>query len=161
MLLIVVVVVLLCFAVVLLVGAPYVPTLDLQQKRALDMLALRPGDHLLELGCGDGRVLRAAARRGIRATGYELNPILWLVAWLLSWRYRDVVTVRYGNFWATPWPPADGIYVFLLDRFMEKLHKKVIQEYRGKKVKIVSYAFQIPGEKVVKEAHGLYLYEYR
>lgn len=161
MLIVVIVVALICFAGVLLVGAPYVPTLRQTQTQALQLLDLRPGQHLLELGCGDGRVLRAAARQGIRATGYELNPILWGVAVVTTWQYRHLVTVRWGNFWAVDWPTVDGIYVFLQDRFMGQLHKKIVQQYGGKKVKIVSYAFQIPNKKATKMAHGLYLYEYR
>lgn len=159
--LIVIFVLLACFAGVLLVGAPYVPTLGSTQKTALSMLGLRPGQHMLELGCGDGRVLVAAAKMGIRATGYELNPLLWLVATVLTWRYRRFVRVRLGSFWSAQWPEADGIYVFLQDRFMEKLHNKIVQQYAGKNINVVSYAFKIPGQKVVKEYKALYLYVYK
>ena len=69
-------VILLCFSGVLLVGAPYLPTLTPQVAAALELAALRPGETLLELGCGDGKVLIAAAQQGYRAVGYELNPIL-------------------------------------------------------------------------------------
>ena len=35
-------------------------------ERALDLAELGPGDRFVDLGCGDGRVLVAAARRGAR-----------------------------------------------------------------------------------------------
>jgi len=38
----------------------------------LDLAECRAGDVVYDLGCGDGRVLVAAARRGARAVGYEL-----------------------------------------------------------------------------------------
>ncbi len=160
MLLILFTLVVLAFGIVLLYGAPYVPTLKSQQVAALKLLNLKQGQTMLELGCGDGRVLRAAAKQGIRGVGYELNPIMYVVAVLVTWRYRKLVSIRFGNFWQGTWPPADGIYVFLLDRFMEKLHKKITQEYLGKKVKVVSYTFKIPQQTPVKTETGLYLYEY-
>jgi SAM-dependent methyltransferase len=161
MLLIVITLILLCFAVVLLFGAPYVPTLKTQQQLALKLLDLKKGQTLLEPGCGDGRVLRAAAKQGIRGVGYELNPIMFVVAKLVTFRYRRLVTIQYGDFWAAQWPAADGIYVFLLDKYMAKLDKKIIQTYSGKKVKVVSYAFKIPHRTPVKTDTSLYLYDYK
>lgn len=154
-----VVAVVLLFGFVLLFGAPYLPTLKARTTEALDMLALKPGQTLLELGCGDGRVLRAAAERGITAIGYELNPLLVVYARLRSVRYGRRVQVKWGNYWHKSWPQTDGIYVFLLDRFMAKLDKKITQEI-SRDVKVVSFAFKIPNKRPSKELHGLVLYEY-
>ena len=144
----------LLFGAVIIFGAPYLPTMGAQSAAALDLLALKPGQTLLELGCGDGRVLKAAAKRGIRSIGYELNPLLVLVARLHTWRYRQLVSVRWGNYWLADWPRANGIFVFLLDRYMKKLNKSITQKYKGKKVKLVSVAFQIPDKKPAKVVRG-------
>lgn len=149
-----------CFGFVLLFGAPYLPTLSAQQIRALELLNLKKGQTLLELGSGDGRMLRAAARRGIKVVGYELNPILFIISWLLCLPYRRLVKVRFANFWAVNWPKADGIYVFLLDRYMQKLDKKITGQYKGKKIILVSYTFKIPNKTPTKKDGGLSLYEY-
>ena len=45
---------------------------------------------LLELGCGDGKILKLAAATGVYAVGIELNPILVLIARLRTWRRRLV-----------------------------------------------------------------------
>ncbi len=150
------------FGSVVFFGAPYLPTLDKQTQEALDMLDLKKGQRLLELGSGDGRVLLAAARRGIYSTGYELNPVLVVVSKVMTWRYRKFISVRWANFWTTEWPEADGIYVFLLQKYMKKLDTKVVQEI-GKtgKVRLVAYAFTIPRRKPKKQIGGLSLYEYR
>lgn len=156
-LLLVVFLLVIVFGSVLLFGAPYLPTLEKQRKTALDLLELKPGQTLVELGSGDGRMLVAAANQGIRSIGYELNPLLVVYSWLITRRYKDLVTIRWGNFWNVKLPECDGIYVFLLDRFMSKLYKKITQEISGS-VKLVSFAFKIPEIKHKTEKSGLYLY---
>jgi SAM-dependent methyltransferase len=41
---------------------------------ALELLDLRPGRTMVELGCGSGWMTRFAARHGIRAEGYDISP---------------------------------------------------------------------------------------
>lgn len=47
---------------------------DFARRAVLDALALEPGDHLLELGCGGGLLLREATTVGARATGIDHSP---------------------------------------------------------------------------------------
>src|SRR5688572_8635664 len=53
---------------------------ELQQlptyEEALRRLAIEPGQQLLEVGCGSGVFLRAAADRGVRPTGLDAAPAL-------------------------------------------------------------------------------------
>lgn len=149
-----------CFAGVVMFGAPYLPTLSKPKEKALDMLELKKGHTLLELGSGDGRVLNAAARRGLNAVGIELNPILVLVSRLVTFRYRKQVRIVWGNFWRKDWPAADGIFVFLIDKYMSKLDK-TIKVKKARPVRLVSFAFAIPGKKPLKEKDGVFLYEYK
>lgn len=155
---------LLLFSFVILFGAPYLPTQKQQIRVALDLLDLKKGQTLLELGCGDGRVLKAAAKRGVRAVGFELNPVLVIAAKLYTRPYRELVEVRWGNYWRADWPEADGVYVFLLDRYMDKLdqrikhHKKL---WNKKHLKLASYTFKIPNKQPAKKSAGVFLYEYK
>lgn len=158
-LVIIAVLVVVCFTGVLLAGAPYLPTLKPQVKTALELANLQPGQTLLELGCGDGRVLLAAARQGINAVGYELNPLLALLAWARTRRYRRQIRVVWGDFWRANWPPADVIFTFLLPRYMAKLDKKCLR-HPHKPVRLLSFAFAIPGKKPSHRKNGLYVYDY-
>lgn len=146
------------FTVGVVFGAPYLPTLNEQRQIALDMLELKPGQTLYDLGCGDGRMLRSAAQAGFKAVGYELSPILYVVAKIVNWRYRKQVKVILGNYWAADWAPADGIFVFLMDRYMGRFDKKVKQ--LGKPIKVASYTFKVPGKKPVRTKKAVYLYQY-
>jgi SAM-dependent methyltransferase len=156
----IVVILAVCFGGVLLVGAPYLPTLQPQVEAALKLADMKPGDRIIELGCGDGKVLVAAARAGYHATGYELNPILAVIAWARTRRYGSRVHVVCGDFWRAEWPEAEAIFTFLLPRFMKKLDKKVIQ-YKHKPVKLVSFAFMVPGREADENRQGVLLYRYR
>jgi hypothetical protein len=77
------------------------PTLSKQKAAALEMLGLKEGETLLELGSGDGRVMLAAAARGLKVTGIELNPLLVLVSLYVTRRYRQQVRVIWGTYWAS------------------------------------------------------------
>jgi len=151
--------VILAFSGVLLFGAPYLPTLKKQQQEALDLLSLKPGQLLIELGSGDGRILKEAAHRGVRAIGYEINPFLVIYSKINCFRQRKLVKTHWRNFWNISISPADGVYTFLLDRYMLKLDKKIISEME-KPLNLVSYCFKLPGRKSIKKQSGLLLYHF-
>lgn len=143
-----------------LFGPPYVPTLKKQRQKALDMLALKPGQVLYDLGCGDGSLLKDAAGRGLRAVGYEINPILAAIAWLRTRRYGSRVKIIRGNFWKADLSEADGIFAFLTSHYMRKMDR-LVGERAKKPVRLVSYGFEIPGKKPAASKAALFLYIYR
>lgn len=148
--------VIVAFGAVLLRGAPYLPTLEPQAKAALELLDLQPGQTLLELGSGDGKVLVLAARAGLNVVGIELNPFLVAVSWLRTWRYRKQVRIIWGDFWRVQWPECDGVFTFLLNRFMPKLDARM----QTVKKPLVSFAFKIPSREADAEQSGVFLYRY-
>jgi SAM-dependent methyltransferase len=148
------------FGFVLLYGAPYLPTQRKQAAAALDLMGLKKGQTLYEFGCGDGRVLKLAAARGLHGVGYELNPLLVLIARLHTWKYRKTVRIIWGSFWRADISGADGIFVFLLDKFMPRLDRKIKSE-AGKALPLASYTFKIPGKKEAEYRDGVYLYRYK
>lgn len=148
------------FLFVVFYGAPFLPTRHSRIDEAIMLLDLRPGQVLLELGSGDGRVLRAAARKGIRSVGYELNPLLVIYSRLLNLRYGHLIQVELANYWNLKLPDCDAIYVFLLNPYMAKLDKKISQEIT-KPVKVLSFAFPFPDRKPIQESNGLMLYSFK
>jgi cyclopropane-fatty-acyl-phospholipid synthase len=58
-------------------GEPDRPYAEAQARQAhvlLDRAGCRPGTRLLDIGCGHGRILRAAQARGAVATGITVSP---------------------------------------------------------------------------------------
>lgn len=157
---IIIVILVASFGGVIIFGAPYVPTMKAQTEQALDLSGLRRGQSLIELGSGDGRVALAAARRGYQVVGYELNPILVLVSLVVTWRYRDLVSIRWANFLKADWPEARAVFIFGLDKLMPKIDRKLSREAQ-KPVRLVSYAFKVPGRQQSETSGALLAYDYR
>ena len=159
--LVIVLAVSLLFGFVVFFGPPYLPTLRGNMNAALDLLELKPGQTMLDLGSGDGRVLVAAAKRGITVVGIELSPVLCVISWLRTRRYRKRVRIIWGNYFMATWPPADAIFTFMIPRQMPNLDRH-IEQWRGKKaVRLASFAFAVPGKRVVATRKGVFLYEYK
>lgn len=150
------------FAFVVFFGAPYVPVRRRDVKKAFDELYLiAKSDVLVDLGSGDGRVLREASSRGARAIGIELNPILVAIGRWLS-RGDKNVTVQWGNLKRTRFPDnATVIYLFATSRdsvpFMRKIEHEVARLNRP--LYVLSYGFSLPGHKPLKRNELHFLYE--
>lgn len=149
-----------CFGLVLLAGAPYVPTKTAELQAGLRAITSRHGKSnglFVDLGCGDGKVLLAAAQAGWEVVGYELNPLLWAVA---RWRLRHYQAHVYlRNFWRADLRSADIVYVFLIGHFMRRLeHKAATELHPGSW--LISNSFELPHHRAHKQIGPLWLYKF-
>jgi len=152
----------LLFGLTVMRGSPYVPTHKRSVKAALDMLNLNPGDVIVDLGSGDGVFLQEAARRGLRVYGYEINPILCVVAWLRCRRQRKLVTILWRDFWLSELPPdTKAVFVFLNGVFMKRLESKLraAAVKRSTDIFVASYGFKLPGYEPIRAERGVILYK--
>ena len=146
-----------------LIGAPYAPTKIIPVRKAFQLLHLDKEDTVIDLGVGDGKILLEAARHGAKAIGYELSPIMFIVAWLRFFGNKNIA-LRYGNFFKQPIDEATIIFVFLMPKHMEQL-RRFVAKRRGPKLQyVISYAFAIKSAtplNVIKEPKcaPLYIYE--
>lgn len=140
-------------------GAPFVPTGRRTIEVMLNLTQLAPGQRLLDVGSGDGRIVVAAAKRGARAHGVELNP--WLV-WWARWRAKfsgvgGRATFTCANLWTTDCSPYEVITLYGLGPMMRKLEEKLQREL-APGARVVSHAFRFPTWQPVRSEHGVYLY---
>ena len=148
------------YGAVIAFGAPFLPTLKAQRKEALDLLDLKPGQTLVDLGSGDGIMLVLAAKRGLKAEGYEINPFLFLYSWLRTRRYGRQVKIHLKSFWRADLSQADGVFVFLITHYMKRLDRLLSNRQGSKPLKVVSNSFAIPGRTHSKKPGAMYLYQY-
>jgi SAM-dependent methyltransferase len=124
-------------------GALYVSTPRRRIRAVLDSLPISPGQVLIDLGCGDGRMLRAARKRcRVRAIGYEINPMAYLKARFLCFGHG--VEIRRRNFWNDAIEGADVVFCYLFPDVMGKLSQKLRAEGKPGAV-VISFNFPIPG----------------
>ncbi|HET8884146.1 MAG TPA: methyltransferase domain-containing protein [Candidatus Saccharimonadales bacterium] len=152
----------LIFGFVVFRGAPYVPSRKRHLTRAFkELYPLGSNDVLVDIGSGDGIVLREAAKRGATAIGYELNPILVIISRLLS-RKQSLVRVHLADFWSVSLPAETTVvYVFGESRDIVKMARKVADEAARlqKPLAFISYGFAVPGLTPVKTDGAYYLYQ--
>jgi SAM-dependent methyltransferase len=141
-------------------GAPYVPSTMNRVHRMLKLAEVGPEDLVYDLGCGDGRILVAAARRyGARAVGIELDPLryLWCQSLITVLGLRDRVRIIYGDFYFQDLSPADVVTCYLLQSTNTKLEGKFTQELKPG-TRVVSNYFDFPGLYKVRQDGKASLY---
>ena len=109
----------------------------------LDLLPATPC-HVLDLGCGDGRLLRrlARARPDCDFLGIEHAPLPFLWAWLAALGLRNC-RIRRGDFWRRPLGLFDVVYAFLSPAPMPRLWTKASAELRPGAL-LISNSFDVP-----------------
>lgn len=135
---------------VVFVGPPYVPTLKRDMEVVFSALKLGKNNHLVDLGAGDGRVLKLAAEKGARVSGVEINPFLVLIAhWRLR-RYKG--SVMLGNMWRYRLPDTTThVFAFSAEVFLNKLEKYLVSERtHTNQFWLLCYGFQLKGRKPEK-----------
>ncbi len=134
----------------LFAGAPYIPVRKKDIEDAMSLARIKPGEHMADLGCGDGRILRGALARGAQVVGYEISPILARISRFRIRHFKDRATVLQKNFFHADLSQFDVICVFQLMRLMPRLEEQLNRQAKPG-VRVVSFAFDMPGWKLVEQ----------
>jgi precorrin-6B methylase 2 len=144
-------------------GAPWARTSLEKVDRMLQLADVQPGETVVDLGAGDGRiVIRAARRFGARAIGVEVDPLRWWIANLAirALGLRGRARVVRGNMFAYDLGEADVVTLYLLQGTNQQLRPHLEEGLRPG-ARVVSHAFPVEGwtPLVVDREQRLYLYE--
>ena len=122
---------------------PFVPTPPEVVEKMLQMAEVKAGDYVIDLGCGDGRIAIAAAKRGAKALGVDIDPR----------RIEDAnenatkegmtgkVAFRRQNLFETEIDQANVITMYLLTTVNLKLRPRLLELKPG--TRVVSHAFEL------------------
>lgn len=115
---------------------PYVTTPDSVTAAMLELAAVKAGDHVIDLGSGDGRIVIAAARRGATALGVEIDPRL--VAESLANAKRAGVADRARfmeqDLFKTDLAPATVVTMYLLPEVNLRLRPAILALRPGTRI---------------------------
>lgn len=150
----------------LTLDALWQPTDRVTVRRILLLGEVKPDEHVVDLGCGDGRIVVAAAREfGARSTGVEIDPlrVLWARIWAWLAGVSDSVRIVRANMYAFDVSDADVVILFLSATSNFKLQER-LRRTLSDHARVVSYYHPIWGWEpdVVGEArdgYPIYVYQ--
>lgn len=165
---------LICFIVIIKffesyrLDAPFIGTEKCIINEIVSSFGLSEKNVLMDLGCGDGRILRHAVAqvKGILAIGIE--DAIWPF-FLAKFRSRNFkqIQIKKSNIFDADIHNATHIYVYLYPDCLNKLEEKFIKEC-NEGVRIISCDFKIKnlklidtvvlGNKLSKYSHKLFIY---
>jgi len=124
---------------------PYVSTPDQVVGAMLDMARVGPSDVLYDLGCGDGRLVIAAARdHGARGVGVDIDPARIAEASAAARRagVSGRVSFAVRDIFETDFSAASVVAVYLTPELNAKLKPRFLAELK-------------PGSRVVSHEFGV------
>ncbi len=129
---------------------PWVPTSRIVIELLLDTLSVGPEDVVLDLGCGDGRLLIAAAKRGAIGICIEIDRVMCniteIAATIAGVRHRIKVLCR--DFFSVNLrevePRPSIVYAYLFSSILSELAPKLEDELEPGTI-IVTLDFAIRG----------------
>lgn len=144
-------------------GAPWAPTSIRTTRKMLEMANLKPGEKLVDLGAGDGRIVIVAARSfRARAVGVEIDPLRCLIANLLIsvFRLQDSAHVYHGDMFKFDFSDADVVSMYLLQGTNQRLKPKLAAQLKPG-ARVVSHTFSFIGwsPAAIDDKRGIFLYE--
>ncbi len=133
----------------------YVPTTHELVNRMLQMANVGPGDVVYDLGCGDGRIVIAAARQfGARGVGIDLDPKLIRVARANARAagVEHLVRFEVGDLFQADVREASVVMLYLLPSMNRKLQPKLLAEL-APGTRIITHDFGFGPEWPAEETH--------
>ena len=124
---------------------PYVPTPKEVVAEMLRLAVIKPGDLLYDLGCGDGRIVIAAAKTyGIRAVGIDIDPVRVSESEANAAEAGVTGKVKFINkdLFESDFSDASVITMYLLTSVNLRLRPKLLAELRPG-TRLISHRFEM------------------
>jgi ubiquinone/menaquinone biosynthesis C-methylase UbiE len=150
--------------------APYVGSPEHAVDKMLEIANLKPGETLYDLGCGDGRILIAAASKyKAKGVGIEISDHLARTAAerVKKAGLQSDVKIIHGDFMKTDLSGANVVTLYLATAANDTLRPN-LERYLKPMTRVVSYDYPIPGWKPIETSetegrtsavHTIYLYQ--
>lgn len=140
-------------------GAPFVPTGRKERDIILRLGKFNKKDVVVDLGCGDGRVIRDIAISGVKqAIGYEYSFPTYLFALWRKFLARTKEKIVFADFWKQDFSGVNKIVCFLLTDSMRKFEKEIWPNLKKGTV-VISHAFKMKNVSPVAVEGSVIVYK--
>jgi len=144
-------------------GAPALTTSRRVATRMLALAEVKPGQKVVDLGAGDGRIVILAARKfGAQAEGVEIDPGRWLLANIRIWqlRLRGKASVVLGDLRQYRVEKADVVILYLMQGTNQSLKTGLLAQLKPGS-RVVSHLYSMSGwtPSILDDHHGIFVYE--
>ena len=129
----------------------FVPTPPSAVARMVEMADIRPGDSVYDLGCGDGRIVIAAAKeQKIKAVGVDIDPerVAESRENVRAAGLESSVEIRQADVFDLDLSGADVVFLYLTPRLNARLMPQLSKLKAG--ARIISYEFDMGAAKPVE-----------
>jgi SAM-dependent methyltransferase len=133
---------------------PYVPTTEEAVKEMLKLADVKKTDVVYDLGCGDGRIVIAAAKNyGARGVGIDINPVRIGEAKENAKKAGVEHLVRFeeNDLFQANFHEATVVTLFLLSNINLKLRPRLLEQLKPG-TRVVSNTFDMGDWKPLREA---------
>lgn len=139
------------YRVIILGNAPYIRTGKKLIDRIIQDIPFKDNARVYELGSGDGRFLRALAKKkNIQAIGFENFILPYVISRVYKFITRSTVDIRYQDLFKADLSGADYIFCYLITTQMDKLEAKLQKELKPGAL-IISNTFKFKNWPLEKE----------
>ena len=140
-------------------GPIFVPTRRKHVPVIIELLAIKPGEKVVDLGSGDGRLMIAIVEAGGAAYGYEHSPLLAMRSKrnFKKAGVSDQAVVYTENFWKADLSEYNAVVIYGIPYIMTNLEKKLQKELKPG-ARVVSYSFPFPTWKPTEKNKQIFLY---
>ena len=123
---------------------PFVPSPQEVVEKMIDLAGVKKGDVVYDLGSGDGRIVIAAAKKGARAIGFEIDGDLLKGSQenIRAAGVQDSAEIRQQDILTVDLSPASVVTMYLLPDVNMKLRPNLLNQLKPGS-RVVSHSFDM------------------
>jgi SAM-dependent methyltransferase len=142
---------------------PFVPSPQEVVDKMIDLAGVKQGDVVYDLGSGDGRIVTAAAKKGAKAVGFEIDGDLVKQSRenIRAAGVQDSAEIRQQDILTVDLSPASVVTMYLLPDVNLKLKPNLLSQLKPGS-RVVSHSFDMgdwkPDKSERVEGRTIYLW---